>query len=94
MRVRVRGNLPWRGKVSWVESRDSGDLSLRESRFRILRLFSRLSSNSSFSREEKVYRADDCAAPLLVASVDVGQVMMNDSDDRCLVVVRTLSPRE
>ena len=77
-----------------MESRDSGDLFLRESRFRILRLFSRLSSNSSFSREEKVYRADDCAAPLLVASIDVGQVMMNDSDDRYLVVYVRPPPRE
>jgi hypothetical protein len=37
--------------------------------------FSRLSSDNSIPREKKVYRADDCAAPLQVVYVDVGQVV-------------------
>lgn len=56
--------------------------------------FSPLQQFEFLEEEEKVYRADDCAAPLLVASVDVGQVMMNDSDDRCLVVYVRPPPRE
>ena len=72
-----------------VESRDSGDLwqGVSKEFLRLVRL-------SGIRDVEKVYRADDCAAPLLVTSVDVGQVMMNDSDDRCLVVYVRPPPRE